>query len=382
MAECLIFGAGKIARGFIGQLLFLSGRDFVFIEANGELTELMDKRVEYTINVLGAPEKNSVVRGWRIISARDKEKINAEARDARVIFTAVGGKNLPAIIPALADALLSAAPRTVNVITCENWNRPADILKNGVALIAPDVEAGFAESVVMRSAIEPNEDMLARDPLCVCVQDFWRLPVDAGGLIAPLPDITGVEPIDNFAGYLERKIYTYNAANGTVSYFGAMLGHEYISEAARDARIAVILDQVYEETGRALCARHNISFEEQMAFAGTSRAKLLDRVITDTPERNARDPIRKLGPDDRLIGPAKLALNYGVTPNGLAAAIAAAIYYKGGPGDPSAEELRVLRECEGAQGVLRKICGLDAGDPLYNLVLNKIEELRAKNWIN
>ncbi|MCL2813286.1 MAG: hypothetical protein FWD23_01670 [Oscillospiraceae bacterium] len=381
MAECMIFGAGKISRGFIGQLLFLSGRDFAFIEESSELTELMNARGEYTVNVFGAPEKNSVVRGWRAIWACDKQKINAEARDARVIFTAVGGKNLPAIIPALADALKSAAPGIVNVITCENWKQPAGILKNGVSFIAPEIKAGFAEAVVMRSAVEPGADMLACDPLCVCVQDYWRLPLDAGGLAAPLPEIAGVEPIHNFAGYLERKFYTYNAANGTVSYLGAALGHKYISDAARDIRIADILNKVYDETGRALCAKYGIPSEEQMAFAETSRSKLCDRIIVDTTERNARDPIRKLGPDDRLVGSAKLALNYGIIPNGLAAAVAAAIYYEGASDDSSADELRVLRENEGAQGVLRKICGLSEDDPLYDLVLKKIDELRDKKWI-
>ena len=382
MAECIIFGAGKIARGFIGQLLFLSGRGFVFVEANEDLAELMNERGEYTVNVFGAPEKNSLIKGWRVVPISDREKINAEAKDAKVIFTAVGGRNLPSIAPAIAGIIQNTPPFSVNVITCENWKQPAAILKNEVLKIAPGAKAGFAEAVVMRSAIEPGADMLKSDPLCVCVQDFWSLPVDADGLAAPLPDIAGIEPIHNFAGYLERKFYTYNAANGTVSYLGAMLGHKYISEAARDERIAEVLDKVYRETGQALCAKHGITFEEQMAFAETSRAKLLDRIIVDTLERNARDPMRKLGPDDRLIGSAKLALDYGIMPNGLATAAAAAIYYEGGPGDPSAGELRMLRENEGAQGVLGKVCGLSADDPLYGLILNKIEELRDKNWIS
>jgi mannitol-1-phosphate 5-dehydrogenase len=294
-----------------------------------------------------------------------------------VIFTAVGGKNLPAIVPALAGALKSAAPRTANVITCENWKLPADMLKNGVFHIAPEIKAGFSEAVVMRSAIEPPSG----DPLDVFVQDYWRLPVDADRLAAPLPDILGVEPIHDFAGYLERKFYTYNAANGTVSYLGALLGHEYISDAAADGRIAEILDKVYDETSRALCAKYGIPFEQQAAFAETSRSKLLDRVIVDTTERNARDPIRKLGPEDRLVGSAKLALDYGIMPEGIAAAAAAAIYYNGGPNDPSSKELRMLREAEGPEGVLQKVCGLSAGDLLYGMIQNKIEELRDKKWI-
>ena len=30
--SCVIFGAGKIARGFVGHLLYLSGIEFTFVE--------------------------------------------------------------------------------------------------------------------------------------------------------------------------------------------------------------------------------------------------------------------------------------------------------------------------------------------------------------
>ena len=35
--------------------------------------------------------------------------------------------------------------------------------------------------------------------------------------------IKGLHLLDSFDGFLERKFYTYNAANGTVSFMGALL---------------------------------------------------------------------------------------------------------------------------------------------------------------
>jgi len=370
MAEFVIFGAGKIARGFIAHLLYLAGREFVFIEADAALAGLLNGRGEYTVRVFGAPEKDCVIRGFRAIPSGETEAAIREIAGARAVFTAVGGKNLPDIAGLLAAGL----KRAVNVIACENWKQPAQIIRDAVLRIYPECAAGFSDAVVMRSATEPDAETRRRDPLAVCVQDYWRLPVDADRLAAPLPDIPGVEPIRNFAGFLEQKFYTYNAANGTASYLGALLGHRLIADAARDGRVEAALRLVYDETGRALCAKHGIPPAEQAAFAASSFAKLRDRIIVDTIERNARDPLRKLGPDDRLVGAARLALAYGVAPEGLALAAAAAIRYRN-PGDPSAEELRRLHESEGTGAVLEKVCKLSPGDPLYELILQKENDL-------
>ena len=48
MAEYIILGAGKIARGFIAHLLFLAGRGFAFVKADavfaGKLEECDARR--------------------------------------------------------------------------------------------------------------------------------------------------------------------------------------------------------------------------------------------------------------------------------------------------------------------------------------------------
>lgn len=381
MAQAIIFGAGKIARGFLGQLLFDAKVSFAFIEKGEALVEQMRARGRYTVNVLGAPEKSEVIDHYEIVSTEDRAGIARAMGDAEVVFTAIGGKNLVETAPVIAYALQCALPRPLNVITCENWKQPADLLKQAVLRYAPEIAAGFAESVVMRSAIEPDARDLQADPLMVNVQNYWRLPVDRDALIAPLPAIAGVEPIGDFRGFLERKFYTYNAANGTVSYLGALLHHQRIADAARDERIAQILELVYLETGRALAAKYGIPLEEQLAFAGTSRAKLRDRVIVDNIERNARDPLRKLGPEDRLVGSARLAMSYHIAPEGLATAIAAAIHYENAQ-DPAAVQLKSLREARGTGAVLREICKITPDDPLYALVLGKEKELEEKQWIS
>ena len=73
--SCVIFGAGKIARGFIGHLLYLSGIPFTFVEKSETLAALLEERKSYHVNILGNPDKNSIVQDFTCLDYHDKEKI-------------------------------------------------------------------------------------------------------------------------------------------------------------------------------------------------------------------------------------------------------------------------------------------------------------------
>ena len=387
--RCVIFGAGKIARGFIGHLLYLSDIPFTFVEKADALADLINERGQYTVNILGAPEQNCVVKGAKALKFDQKEEIATAIAEADCVFNAVGGKNLGDIVPYLTAGIEKKARKggKLNFVTCENWKKPADILRDGIAAQISEearpyfeTNVGITEAVIMRSAIESDAELLKKDPLIVNVQNFWELPVDASRLAGELPPIKGLKLIAEFTGFLERKFYTYNAANGTVSYLGGLLGYEKIADAAHDEWILKILDGVYSETARALSAKHNFPLDEQLAFTLTSKRKLQDYTIVDFIERNARDPLRKLGPDDRLVGSARLVESFGIVPENLATAIAAAIHYVS-PGDEFAVELGRLRTECGIDYILENVCKLDPKGALAMLVKEKIEMLKGMGYI-
>ena len=389
--SCVIFGAGKIARGFIGHLLYLSGIEFTFVEKFDALADLINERKEYTVNVLGDSSKNTIVKGAKALKFSQQEEIENAIAYADCIFDAVGGKNLEGIVPYLTKGIEKRAevnPKPLNIVTCENWKLPADILKRGIEESISlekkeffNQNVGITEAVIMRSAIESTPELLAIDPLVVNVQNFWELPFDASRIKAPMPEgMICLKPIYEFTGFLERKFYTYNAANGTTSFVGALLGHKYIADAAHDERILNLLDGVYKETATALSKKHAFPFEEQWAFTRTSLNKLQDRNIVDYIERNARDPIRKLGPDDRLVGSARLCLEYGVKPESLCTTIACAMYYEQ-PTDEFAVELKRMREEEGFDAIISKVCKLDVNSELAILIKEKLEYVRQIGWV-
>ncbi|MCC7362665.1 MAG: hypothetical protein IT317_24505 [Anaerolineales bacterium] len=381
----LIISAGKIARGYVGHLAALSGAPLIFVDVNPNVIRLLNERGQYTVHILGNPAKSTVVKNFSALHTSNPAVADAVAH-ARLAFISVGGPNLPAVAALLAPGLRArraAGGALLNIVCCENWRRPAEIVRAQLAeRLGPEDRAylaskvGIAEATVLRSCIEPTEAQKAEDPLAVQAQDYWELQIDAAALVEPLPPIAGLQPIEKFHAALERKLFTYNAGNAVIGYLGAVRGHHYLHQAANDPLIVAEAQGVYAESGAAVCARHGYTPAEQTAFAQQSLRKYQDATIVDPVERQVRDPLRKLSRYDRLIGPAMLALEYGIRPWHLALAIAAAVQYTN-PRDPAAVKLHALLAEQGLDVVLAQVCEIDPQGELARLVKQRMGDVAA-----
>ena len=384
-APVIIIGAGKIARGYVGHLVALSGRPVCFVEVNESVVSLINARGGYRVHILGNESKSMTVTRIRALHTSDPRVAEVLAQ-AELAFISVGGPNLPAVAATLAPGLAArhaAGGQRLNIVCCENWHRPAEVLRQKLAEHLAGADAaylaervGIAEATVLRSCIEPTPEQRAADPLAVQAQDYWELQIDAAALVEDLPPIKGLKPLANFRAALERKLFTYNGGNATIAYLGVLRGHRYLSEAATDPMILEVAQGVYQESGAAICARHGYTAEEQAAFAQQSLSKYQDATIVDPLERNTRDPLRKLGRHDRLIGPACLALEYGIRPWHLALAIGAALRYTN-PQDPSAVKLQQMLADEGLDAVLARVCEIEPEGALGRLIKERLPEVEG-----
>lgn len=378
--QAVVFGAGKIARGFIAHLLALSGYAVTFVEKSPELVAALRRRGRYTVEIMGAPEKSMVIEGFGVLACGETEAIAARVAAAWVIFVSIGGPNLPEIAPLLAEGLRRRT-EPVNVILCENYFQPGQWLRSLIAERLAPVEAqwcaknvGMVETMVLRSVIEPPPDLQHRDPLALKAQDMWELPADKQAFVGPVPGILGLAPKENFQGGLVRKLFTYNAINAVISYIGRLKGYELLSDAANDPELEALARQASQEVAPALCREFGFDPEDQRRFAESAIAKYQRREIVDPLERNARDPMRKLGRHDRLVGPACLALEHGITPAALSTGIAAALRYDC-PDDPSAVRLQQIIRDDGLAAALHQVCGIEPEGALGKLVAAAYQEM-------
>ncbi len=376
----VIVGAGKIGRGFIAHLLWRAGVPFTFIESHAETVEGLRAQGRYRIEILGHPAESAqidrfAVAGW--------PEAGAVITAADTIFTAVGGNQLAAVgrsvAPLLAARQQARQDSAINIVTCENWLHPAAELRQALVEERPDLaarsaEIGIAEATVLRSCIEPTAEQARRDPFTVQAQSYWELQIDRDALVAPLPEVAGLRPLPNFQTALSRKLYTYNAASATLAFLGVLLGYRYLHEAARDPRVLAVAQAVLNETSEAVCRRYGYPKDEQRQFAESALAKYADPNLLDPLERQVRDPLRKLGPHDRLVGAASLCQAAGIVPRALALAIAAGLRYAE-PSDPAARALQTKLRQEGVDAVLEDVCGLSPDGELARLVKARIGDV-------
>jgi mannitol-1-phosphate 5-dehydrogenase len=106
------------------------------------------------------------------------------------------------------------------------------------------------------------------------------------------------------------------------------------------------------------------------------RVRFSNPLLKDGITRVARDPIRKLGRDDRIIGAAELCRSQGVTPDHIATICAAALLYDC-PEDSHAVRLQTMIQQQGVEETLRQVSGVELTGDFGQQVVAQYHSLRS-----
>lgn len=230
------------------------------------------------------------------------------------------------------------AARPLVVYCAENHRRAAQLLEEAILqeLPSPDRDlvrrrARFVDTVigkmcgVVTDAAQISELRLA--PLApgisaaVLVEEFNHILTSRAtstGAADIQPGMAALHPVDSLEPFAAAKLFGHNATHALAAYLGRLLGLRLISELRSVPGAMPFLRSAFlEESGRALCSRYAGSDPMFTPHGFRSFADdLLDRMVNpflaDTVERAARDPTRKLGWADRLIGTLRLGLDTGI----------------------------------------------------------------------
>lgn len=325
----VIFGAGKVGRGFLAQMLARSGWDVSLVDVSVPLLEALEPG--WVVHNLATGEEEVLHADLHPLDG-DLFKV---LETADLVLTSIGASHLEAWARRVREPLCQRLSEgDLDLILAENHPRPAAAVREALlggaladeaALI--DAHLGISQAQVLRSCIEPTP---AQASTTVQVQDHWTLPLD-GDALRTDPVVQGFEPKPDFARELTRKLFTYNCVNAVVCYVGHLRGHVWLADAANDEAIAELARRAGAESSAALVAAFGFDAEDQARWCRRALAKYRDRAIRDPIERNARDPVRKLGEEERLLGPLRLCEAHGLPADALRIGIAAALRYPGAP---------------------------------------------------
>ena len=363
MKKAIMFGGGNIGRGFIGLLLEKAGYHVLFADVFQPLLDAINTRKEYTVHIVDENCEDVVVSNISAMNSTSPELAN-EFVDAQLVTTAVGLTILPRIAGTFAAGIAARRAAGVkeymNIIACENAIRASSQLKAHVYDRLSDEDkayadeyVGFPDCVVDR-IVPPFRSENITD---VMVERHCEWDVERSGIKGDFNGLDGMEIVDKLEPYLERKLYGFNGPHCITACLGCVKGHNTIRESINDPEIEKIVTGVMSECSAALCKRHGFAPEAMAAYSATAVTRFRNPYLVDEVKRVAREPMRKLAPNDRLVGPMKLAMDYGLPVDNYAVGVAAAMLYDN-PEDPQSVQLQAMIAEKGVIGALAEITGI------------------------
>lgn len=370
--QALHFGAGSIGRGFIGDLLYESGYDIIFVDTNSQLNEQINRQGGYDIYAIENAYQRKFIPVKKAFSPlTQRDDIIRQCVNADLITTAVWADNLCKIAPLLLAGLQArqrAGKEKINVIVCENALFNGQLLRRELLTLgeeAVDELAAFPDTAVDRMVLTAQRD--GKDVIDVGVD--YELVIDRKALLDPQHQpLRGAIYTDNLQKYLERKLYIINGGHAWAGFVGRVKGYDTMQQIFADTGLVAEIKESMRETARLLHIKYAFPLVELEAYIQFVINRFSTPGIVDTVQRVCRSPVRKLAAGDRLTGPCEQCEAAGLPADYLVKGIAAALHYNDPDDDQSVALQKYIAEHNVSQAITR-FTGIQENTHLHDRIL-------------
>lgn len=366
MKNAVMYGAGNIGRGFIGQLFSQTGYHVIFIDIVQDTVDRLNADSCYPVKIARRDGyEEMTVHNVSAVNGKDFSKTAEVISKADIMATAVGVNILPYIADVVAAGIKKRYDEgnntPLNIIICENLIDANKYFEKLLKEKLPaqihdwfDATIGLVEASIGRMVPVMTSEMKGDNPLRVYVEEYDVLPVDKKGFRGEIPYVKNMVPYEPFDFYIQRKLYMHNMAHAMTAYLGKYKGYEYIWQACMDPQIKVLVTKALWESSLAMSKEHG----EDMTALSCHSEDLLYRFqnpsLGDTVDRVGKDTKRKLSPDDRLAGAAKLCVKNGILPASVCLGIAAGFLFNA-PQDAGSEQVLKTVEENGIDNAITMV---------------------------
>ena len=372
--SAVIWGAGRIGRGYVADLFDAAGYRITLVGRSPELMARLQSAGSYTIaNVNKAGQRRDrVITGYTALATAQADELSEAVAAAEIVVVAVFPRDFSAVVKQLASGLLRRRAErpgaALDILLCTNLVGAVPRFQSLLLqALPPEAQAYAAERIgvvgtlVMRGVVEPPPGVHEEDPLLVWTDGFGEFPVDRHAFKGDIPQIPDLRLVDDMNAEETRKLYTYNMFHAALAYLGARRGYTLIADCMADPWVRGDVEGALHEVSQALGAKYGVSDEDTARWTGKVLIRMDNPALGDRVARVGADPRRKLRRDDRLVGPALVAREHGIPPLHLARAIAAALWFEN-PADPGALYVRERIAAAGLPAAVRELCELAAAE--------------------
>lgn len=324
--KAVIFGAGSVGRGFLGELFSESNMNVCFIDIDEKIINSINSENRYPhITVYNSKENIKWIENVYAISSNDKQSVINEILNADIIATSVGIRVLPLIAPMISEALVTRLDLTgkpINILLCENLNNIDGYMRN---LLVKDLDTekaillekkvGLLSTSIGRMIPVSSEATKSIHPMAIKVEPYKLLPYDGLSVKGIMPNVTGLiwDKNVDFDYYSERKLYIHNLGHCMIAYFAEIFGYKYIEEAVMNPEVRYIVRSAMIESAMALSKKYRYPINKIIKHIDNLLMRFGNKSLMDTCERVGRDPARKLKSDDRFLGALKVCIEQNIS---------------------------------------------------------------------
>eukprot|EP00667_Euglena_gracilis_P009809 EG_transcript_9988 len=399
MQHAVHFSTGDFGRAFNGLILSQAGFRLTVVGRDQHLVEALRQNKGYTVEVVGTSVATVQVECETLLET-DPEVVE-RLTTCDVITTSVGLDRLDdvaAIIAAgIQQRIQRQSPALLNVIACERLVRASPLLRQLVLDRLGVVEAaflrghvGFADcawdriipSLYIDGASVPTylpkkivvdgsqtksgtrrSSLSLQSEVHVVTEEYFEWVVDDTQLKGDL-QIAGMLRRSPLQPFISRAMFLLTAGHVTAAYFGHLKGYKYITESMADPEIEKQVREVMQEVASIEEKRYGADPTETVTYIDQAVARFKNPHIHDAIARVARDPIRKLAKEERLIKPLLTAIKYGVPNAALCRSVAAALHYVS-DSDRESVRLHHLVKQLGVEGALKAVSQVSKDSPTH-----------------
>ena len=291
----LIWGSGKIGRGFIADVFSANGYGIDFVDTDTELITLLNERKHYTLYCI--PDKNDIIKkilsGFNAYHVSDTQNIDALLTTAELLSIVVYPESFPDISKMLLHAidLRSKADNNnpLDVLIFANITDARDLLVSTLDSLMDDTQRkycaehfGFSSAIIIRVAVEAPDELKKEDPLVVYTDGYPDLILDSTGIATRLPQLKNIIYTGNIDAEARKKLYIYNMAHAYAAYMGQLRGYRMIYEALADPDICFMVSEALNEATLGLCAEYGYDPREMADTNAAVIKKFSNPILNDT----------------------------------------------------------------------------------------------------
>ncbi|AKX34312.1 mannitol-1-phosphate 5-dehydrogenase [Spiroplasma litorale] len=327
------YGAGNIGRGFIAPILLNNNQnnEFWFVDSNENIINLLKNKSSYKVIELDENKNTTFITGYKAVKPQDLEK-NVDIENIDIITTSIGSNNLSFIKNQIISIIKikEVSKKNLIIMCCENGVNISNWFSKEISKdYSYDNKLIFFVDVMV-DRIVPNKVL---EDANVEVEPYYSWVVDETNWPVKVEKINNITYTNNINAEICKKVWMLNGGHASLSWKEWKLSkfkNKIINKTLNDENnkeLILFLKNYLLEISKVLELEFNLKKESLDTFIDTVIKRFKNIHINDEFERVARNTIKKIQLDERILMPFSLAIKNNIECNYIKETIINAISY-------------------------------------------------------